>query len=45
MIVSENDTSAEAFTINVAGGAGGAPFGTGTAGTAGAIGRIFRARI
>jgi len=45
MIVSENDTAAEAFTINVSGGSGGAPFGTGTAGTAGAIGRIFRARI
>lgn len=45
MIVCENDTSAEAFTINVNGGSGGSPFGTGVAGVAGAIGRIFRARI
>lgn len=45
LLVSENDTTAEAFTINVAGGAGGSPFGTGVAGIAGSTGRIIRARI
>jgi hypothetical protein len=45
ILISENDTTADAVTVDVAGGLGGAGLGTGTNGSNGSTGRIVRVRV